>query len=103
VLFRSQGSRSEHLCAFARIFQDRAVVAVVPRLITRLTPEGAGLPLGAAWGDTTVTVPSWKAESPYRNLFTGEALASAGQDEAQVLPAAAILGHCPVALLERVT
>jgi (1->4)-alpha-D-glucan 1-alpha-D-glucosylmutase len=98
------GDQSEHLCAFARIFEDRAVVAVVPRLVAGLGSEPGQFPLGKkVWGETTVTVPSWKPDSPYRNLFTGAILATTGSEENQVLPVTDVLNDCPVALLERMT
>ncbi len=100
----SQGSKKDHLCAFARIHQDHAVVVVVPRLVTGLIPDGKTFPLGpGVWEDTRVTVPSWKPASRYYNIFTGEILSSTEADGGQVLPLAHTLSECPVALLERMT
>ena len=100
----SQGSKKDHLCAFARIHQDQAVVVVVPRLVTGLIPDGKTLPLGpGVWEDTRVTVPSWKPASRYHNIFTGEILSSSEADSGQTLPLAHILSECPIALLERMT
>jgi maltooligosyltrehalose synthase len=55
----------------------------------------------AAWEDTWVVVPSWKAGSLYTNLFTGERLETVTRGEHQALPVERLLKHCPVALLER--
>ena len=97
-----EGRRRSHLCAFARLHQDQAVVTVVPRLT-------ANLNIGSEhstherdlWEDTWITVPSWKAGSQYLNMLTGERLETMTQGERQVLGASQVLNHCPVALLER--
>jgi (1->4)-alpha-D-glucan 1-alpha-D-glucosylmutase len=104
VPLKGQEGRSGHLCAFARIFEDRAVVIVVPRLVAGLGLDHAEFPLGPkVWGETTVTVPSWKPASPYRNLFTGDVLTTTGAGESQVLSLSEVLKDCPVAMLERIT
>jgi len=103
VSLESQGNKKDHVCAFARIYQDQAVVVVVPRLVAGLMPEAERLPLGSdVWEDTLVTVPSWKQGSPYRNMLTGEVLRSSEAAGSQVLNVAEILSDCPVALLERI-
>jgi (1->4)-alpha-D-glucan 1-alpha-D-glucosylmutase len=103
VPLESQGCERDHLCAFARIQGTHAVAAVVPRLMARLIPDAKTPPLGEdVWGDTWVTVPSWRPRSQYRNLFTGEVLTSRSDGNRQVLPAAEIFSVCPVALLERI-
>ena len=100
----SHGSKQDHICAFARLDGEQASVTVVPRLVTSLTGDLQTFPVGPEiWGDTWVIVPSWRAGSPYRNLFTGETLSSQTVGERQMLPVAEVLGECPVALLERLT
>lgn len=104
VPLESQGVGKDHLCAFARIHADQAVVAVVPRLVAGLTADEGTAPVGQAlWGDTALVVPSWKPESVYRNLFTEEQLLTTTMDDRQALPIARVLGEFPVALLERIT
>lgn len=96
------GSNRSRLCAFARLYQDQAVVAVVPCLTVGLAePSDHGAWGDEVWRDTWVTVPSWKSGSVYRNIFTGECLETLTQDERQVLPIGRVLNHCPVGLLER--
>ncbi len=98
------GSKQEHLFAFARLHMEHAVVTVVPRLVASLTEDAVVLPIGPdIWGDTYVSVPSWRPNSLYRNLLTGERLSSKTVGNRQMLSAAEILRECPVALLERVT
>lgn len=102
VPLESQGAKKDNLCAFARIHGDEAVVTVVPRLVAGLNPDAKTAPIGSGvWGDTAITVPSWRPGSPYRNLFTGEILCSVTAEGRQALPLAQILGLFPVALLER--
>lgn len=103
VPLEGSGGKKDHLCGFTRLYQDEAVVTVVPRLVSGLMPESEKFPLGPdVWGDTLVTVPSWKQGSPYRNLLTGEVLRSSEAPGSQVLHVAEILSDCPVALLERI-
>jgi len=79
-------------------------VAAITRLAAGLGRGAAPFPLGrSAWGETWLTVPSWRPGSPYRNLLTGELLETTDAEGTQVLPAAEIFGTCPVALLERVS
>ena len=90
-----------HVCAYARLHHDQAVVAVVPRLMVEFYAAPGASSDEALWQDTRITVPSWKTGSVYLNLLTGERLETVAQGERQVLPMARVLKHCPVALLER--
>lgn len=99
-----QGSKQDHVCAFARLHGEQATVTVVPRLMASLTDDPKRPPVGSdTWGDTWVIVPSWRAGSPYRNLFTGENMSSQTVGERQMLPVAELLREFPVALWERLT
>lgn len=96
------GPKRDHLFAFARIHGDQAVVVVVPRLLTGVIEDPTELPVGErVWGDTRVTMPSWKEGSPYRDVLTGTQLATISDDGRQSITAAEILRDCPVALVER--
>jgi (1->4)-alpha-D-glucan 1-alpha-D-glucosylmutase len=96
------GTKQEHCCAFARLHMEQAVVTVVPRLVGSLTGDVMTLPIGSdVWEDTYVAVPSWKPDSPYRNLFTGERLRTQTVGDRQMLTMADVLCEFPVALLER--
>ncbi|MBS0170669.1 MAG: malto-oligosyltrehalose synthase [Nitrospira sp.] len=102
VPLASQGPYHSHLCAFARLHQDQAVVAVAPRFLASMQAEPAqGIQSEDVWQDTTVTVPSWKTGSIYRHLFTGERFETIPHGQHQVLPVESLLTHCPVALLIR--
>jgi (1->4)-alpha-D-glucan 1-alpha-D-glucosylmutase len=58
----------EHAVAFARAFEDKRVVCVVPRLTRRLV-GGSAFPLGTVWGARAL---SGLDRGRYRNLFTDE-------------------------------
>jgi (1->4)-alpha-D-glucan 1-alpha-D-glucosylmutase len=104
IPLEGHGSRREHLFAFARLHMEQAVVTVVPRLVSSLTGDAMTSPVGLdVWGDTYVAVPSWRPDSPYRNLFTGERLSTQTVGDRQMLPMAEVLCEFPVALLERLT
>lgn len=104
VPLKVEGTKKKHVCAFARIYEDRAVVAIVPVLVKGLCQETETFPFDPSlWEDTWVIVPSWRPASCYQNLLTGEILSSAETEGKQSLRLAEIMGSCPVALLERMT
>jgi (1->4)-alpha-D-glucan 1-alpha-D-glucosylmutase len=88
------GPLAEHACAFARVVEGEAAVAVVPRLLARRGIEAP--PLGPEYwgGDTRVVVP---ADLPRRatNVLTGETLVA----DAGGLRLADVFASSPVALL----
>ena len=104
VPLKVEGTKKRHVCAFARIYEDQAVVAVVPILVKGLCQKTETFPFGPnVWEDTRMIVPSWKPASCYQNLLTGEILSSIETEGKQSLRLADVMGSCPVALLERVT
>ena len=56
VPLRAEGRWGAHVIAFARVCEERAVVAVAPRRTLLLRPDGLA-PLAADWGDTTLALP----------------------------------------------
>ncbi len=96
------GAKKQHVCAFARTLDDRAVMAVVPRWLATLTPDDKNPPIGAAlWEDNWVAVPPWPSLAPYRNVLTGDVIGAESVSGRRVLPLARVFQDCPVALLER--
>ncbi len=81
----------EHVVAFARRFEESAVVCIVPRLTRKLTSGRRRLALGDAWGDLTLGNLS---PGNYRNVFTNEVRA---WDESPLLRE--LLADFPIALL----
>jgi (1->4)-alpha-D-glucan 1-alpha-D-glucosylmutase len=98
-----RGDRANHVCAFARTHADEQVVIAVPRLLARLTENGA--PLGyPVWGDGRVVLPVGGGDRVYRNLFTGEVIEATDPGEAhRTLALAAVFSGFPVAVLELVS
>jgi (1->4)-alpha-D-glucan 1-alpha-D-glucosylmutase len=93
----AQGSRAEHVCAFARLAPEDHVVVIAPRWCTQLAGTGA-LPVGReAWNDTVVTLDGLRPAARYRNVFTDEEVAVT---PAGTLELAGALAAFPLALLE---
>lgn len=96
------GSKRQHVCAFARIHEGKALVTVVPRLVAVLNPDSQQTPIGeAVWEDSCVAAPPGPGPSEFRHLFTGEMVITESVRGRWVLPLAKVFQHCPIALLER--
>ena len=68
----------------------------MPRI---LAARGVANPVGEFWSNTTLLVPP-EADVPFRNAFTGAAVAAAPEGDARVLRLSALFADFPVALLE---
>ncbi|HEU4506447.1 MAG TPA: malto-oligosyltrehalose synthase [Nitrospira sp.] len=98
------GSKKHHVCAFARLYQEQALVAVVPRLVATLNPDSKLPPMGpSVWEDTWMTPPPWPTLGEFRHLLTGEIITTESLNGRRVLPLARVLNHAPVGLLERIS
>ena len=98
------GSKKQHICAFARLYQHEALVTIVPRLVATLNPDSKQPPIGASvWGDSWIVAPPWPTLSEFRNLLTGEIIKAESVNGRRVLPLARVLSHASVALLERIS
>ena len=85
----ADGGREENLVAFSLADGARTVIAVAPRLFTRLMQPDDLAPLGKkAWGDARIA-----GEGKYLNVLTGE------RHEGGALRVADLLATFPVALL----
>jgi len=86
----ADGGREENIIAFSLSDGTRSVIAVAPRLFTRLMEEGDAAPLGEkAWGEASLALP----EGNFTDALTGRAH-SGGKT-----PVADLLSEFPVALL----
>ncbi|MGE5171437.1 MAG: malto-oligosyltrehalose synthase [Rudaea sp.] len=88
------GAHAGHVVAFARTTAEEGLVLIAGRLFASLVAVG-DLPIGEAWGDTTVQIPSLPSGAELANVLTGEAFALA----APALPLARALNAFPGALL----
>jgi (1->4)-alpha-D-glucan 1-alpha-D-glucosylmutase len=92
-----RGARAEHVLAFRRRANGRALLVLVPILVARLA-DGAAQPTGAAvWQDTSVGVQPIRR---WRDLFTGDVVEAGGLGADGGLRIADALGRLPVACLE---
>jgi (1->4)-alpha-D-glucan 1-alpha-D-glucosylmutase len=89
----TSGRWADNLFAFARQRGAMTVVVVVPRLTTQIVGTGAPPPTGAAWGDTTLALPT--STGGWRNWLTGEIPTVAGGE----VGAAELLATLPFAIL----
>jgi len=89
-----EGTKKEHVCAFARVSQNETAIVVVPRLVAGLLKEQR-LPVGQeVWEDTRLQLPG---AGRFSNVFSGQILAGSKNE----LPIGQILSEFPVALLNR--
>lgn len=97
-----RGGPRNHLVAFARRLAGSGVVVAAPRLVVRLTPDGAP-PLGPLREDTRLVLPDSWAGAGYRGRFTGQILEPEARDGGRGLAAEVVFRHLPVAVLEEIT
>lgn len=96
------GDKADHICAFARRYENQQVLIVVPRLTAKLMQGNTErLPLGAtAWSDTYIVLPENGPKArQYVNVFTQEQCSPQETAEALTLPLAHVLENFPLALL----
>lgn len=75
----------------------------MPRFLTKLISGSGSVPFGkAVWEDTRLALPGAAPGAHYRNVFTGEVLAAAGQAGKAVLMLGEVFACFPAALLERI-
>ena len=97
VPLAADGSKKEHVCAFARISGDELAIVIVPRLVAALVKGIAQLPLGPeVWADTTLRLPDSPTNDGFLNILTNERLEVSGGAE---IPIGSILAKFPVGLM----
>jgi (1->4)-alpha-D-glucan 1-alpha-D-glucosylmutase len=64
-----EGERAEHIIAFARTYQGKSAIAVVPRFLTRLIAPDQDPCTKAVWGDTALVLPS-SLKGPWYDALT---------------------------------
>jgi (1->4)-alpha-D-glucan 1-alpha-D-glucosylmutase len=86
------GGAEQQVIAHARQYEDRTVIVAVPRFACSLMRGEVALPLGKAWKDWSMALPS-ELQGAYRNIFTGETMTAEG-----ALPLAQVFASFPVAV-----
>jgi (1->4)-alpha-D-glucan 1-alpha-D-glucosylmutase len=97
-----QGTRADHLCAFARRHQSEMAMSVAPRWFALLGNNKGELPLGeSCWGETWVEVPEMKEnqDREFTNVLTGEIVRAVHCNGKFYVSAAKIFVSFSVALL----
>ena len=95
----ADGTRRDHVFAFARILGQRQALVVVPRLVATLKPDGDA-PVGeAVWEDTRVQVPA-SAPRCYRHLLTGRCVPVIEDAGRTWIEAAVVFEAFPIGFLE---
>ena len=90
---------SQHVVAFARASEGRALVVAAPVRIATLMRCTPAPPLGAdVWRDEWLVVPGEPGRT-YRDLFTGRTLTTAEDNRRATLKLAEVFGDFPVAAL----
>jgi (1->4)-alpha-D-glucan 1-alpha-D-glucosylmutase len=93
-----RGDMQEHVCAFARRCGDEWVVAAVPRLMAGSMSFGNIGSLAQVWGTAGISLPQ-AAPRDWRNVLTGEKLASVAGQDFRELPLREVFAGFPAALL----
>ncbi len=100
----AHGPQRDHVVAFARTSEREAALIVVPRLVGRLLGPRGGAPVGpGVWADSVLALPRGQERSVYRDVLTGEQRSVVAGAEGAWLPLGEVLGHFPVAVLERLS
>ncbi len=91
------GVYKEHVLAFARTYQSRSCIVIVPRWTAKLMDAATELPLGArVWGDTKIAIGSATAATRTTDVLTGREV-RIGDERA--LSVAEAFAEFPVAVL----
>ncbi len=98
------GSKSHHLCAFARQRGDNMLIAVAPRLFYTLMQGKEELPLGEqVWEDTTISLPDGTNWPYFTNIYSGTRESLELTEHNTIgFRAGSLLRSWPVALLQGV-
>jgi len=95
-----EGSKANHVCAFARRRGEEVAIAVAPRLCASLLTEPAAAPVGPeVWSDTRLLLPFGQSEVEYLNVLTDESLRPEPFKDGSCLPVSALLSRFPAALV----
>jgi len=95
----SEGSRANHVVAFARTHGGKTALTLAGRFFLRLR-NSHGSPSGdQVWGNTAAVLPRKAWASSFRDVVTGQKIEPEDHGDRRTLPLAKVFSHCPVALL----
>ena len=90
-----EGARKEHVFAFARTYEGRSCIVIVPRWSAKLMDGVSELPVGEkAWADTKIALGNSTSATRMRDVFTDREIEAEGS-----AALANALAEFPVAVL----
>ena len=95
-----EGARSARVVAYARGYEDRVLITIVPRLVAGMVYAEHGWPItDTVWHDTVVRLPGNLAAPRLRNAVTGDVPSIVAADGEPTVALGDVLRVCPVAVL----
>jgi (1->4)-alpha-D-glucan 1-alpha-D-glucosylmutase len=91
----AEGPAKNHLCAYARLLKNEAVVVVVPRFAAKLGAPSA-LADATIWEETQISLAALAGTTSFRNLLTGRPVVAADG----TLQAKSLFLRLPLAFLQ---
>jgi (1->4)-alpha-D-glucan 1-alpha-D-glucosylmutase len=99
----SEGDLKDHVCSFARQRDEKVVLIIAPRFLSRLIKTPGEMPLGEeVWKESRVMIPKEIGRNRFHNLFTGEIVETVEKNGEGLVPLGKLLTSFPVAMLESV-
>jgi (1->4)-alpha-D-glucan 1-alpha-D-glucosylmutase len=92
------GEKSQHVVAFGRIFDQKAMIVVTARFFTQLTDCESNDPIGTVWENTTLSIPSHLTGN-YRDVLSSLTFSVSAD---QALPLNQVFSKLPLAILEKI-
>ncbi|HVP81140.1 MAG TPA: malto-oligosyltrehalose synthase [Thermodesulfobacteriota bacterium] len=101
ISLQGDGDLQNHICAFARQWEGKVVLVIVPRFLTRLVESPDELPLGhKVWRDSWLVLPPQISAVRFKSVFTAETIETVERDGRTGLALDQVFAYFPVALLE---
>lgn len=95
-----EGELKNHLCAFARQSEDKSVLVIAPRLMTKVLHFACDLPLGEkVWRGSSVVLPDEITGNVFTNVLTGEKIETVINSGKRILYAGDLYSCFPIAML----
>ncbi|HXA67563.1 MAG TPA: malto-oligosyltrehalose synthase [Bryobacteraceae bacterium] len=94
----ADGSRSNHVLAFARQWNGQTVIALVGRFFLRIRNSHPA-PIGDVWSNAAILLPKRIKSASFQDVFTGQTFTADQHEGEASISLAKVFAHCPVALL----
>ncbi|MES2354096.1 MAG: malto-oligosyltrehalose synthase [Pseudomonadota bacterium] len=97
---RTEGIFADHICAFARLKNEDAIIVVAPRLFYGMVGENFRLPVGSEiWQDTCIEMNEILKSSAWTNQLTGQTIMIQEEAGRQFIFARELFAGFPYGLL----